>query len=77
MAGKTAKSDTKTQYDQLKSKMWKDSETAEPPKTAIKPVNVQTVARKNMFLLLVNADYTLHSEQRQQTNGQTKFMIDF
>ncbi len=38
---------------------------------------VRYKARKNMFLLPANADYAHHEEQRQQTNGQTKFIINF
>ncbi len=57
--------------------MWKDSENAKHPKMAIRRINAQNAARKNMSPSPVNADYALHVEQRQQTNGQMKFIINF
>ena len=46
-------------------------------KDSIRPVEIENVARKNMSPSPVNADYALHVEQRQQTNGQMKFIINF
>ena len=57
--------------------MWKDSENAKRPKTAIRRINVPNAARKNMSHLPANADYAHRVEQRQQTNGQMKFIINF
>ena len=57
--------------------MWKDSENAKRPKMAIKHISVQNAVRKNMFPSPVNADYVRRAEQRQQTNGQMKFIINF
>lgn len=69
MPGVTTKSVTKTQYVQLKSKMWKDWKNARPLRTAIKRISVLNVGLKNMFLSLVNADYVPLAGQKQQTNG--------
>ncbi len=77
MHGMTTKSVTKTQYDRSKSKMWKGSENVKRPKTAIRCINVRNAARKNMSHLPANADYAHHAEQRQQTNGPMKFIINF
>jgi hypothetical protein len=57
--------------------MWKGSENAKRPKTAIRRINVQNAARKNMSPSPANADYVLRAEQKQQTNGQMKFIINF
>ena len=46
-------------------------------KDSIRPVEIENVARKNMFPSPVNADYAHRAEQKQQTNGQTKFIINF
>ena len=57
--------------------MWKGSENAEHPKMVIRRTNVQNAVRKNMSPSPANAGYALHAEQRQQTNGQMKFIINF
>jgi len=57
--------------------MLKGSENVKRPKTAIRRINVQNAARKNMSHLPANADYAHHVEQRQQTNGQMKFIKNF
>jgi hypothetical protein len=57
--------------------MLKGSENVKRPKTAIRRINVQNAARKNMFHLPANANYAHHVEQRQQTNGQMKFIKNF
>lgn len=57
--------------------MWKDSENAKHLKMAIRRINVQSAARRNMFPSPVNADYALRAEQRQRMSGQMKFIINF
>ena len=57
--------------------MLKGSENAKRPKTAIKRINVQNAARKNMSHLPANADYAHPAAQKQQTNGQMRYIISF
>jgi hypothetical protein len=57
--------------------MLNGSENAKRQKMAIRRINVQNVARKNMFRSLVNADYALRVEQKLQTNGPIGYIIFF